>query len=163
MKNNNEPRTAWPHLQSLDQCMGWKDTIAAADLALGEATRIQHGVRANLKLHQQVRELKEELRKAYADLDRYRHTHARAVTNLRQLENENADQGSRLEAKIENLQLRHRVYKLMTEHYARTALRLDPATFALHRDRVVQHVLLQKGKGVPIPKIGLGGVGLQLL
>ena len=31
------------------------------------------------------------------------------------------------------------------------------------RDRVVQHVLLQKGKGMPISEIGLGDVGLQLL
>ncbi len=162
MKNNNEPRTTWPLLQG-PECTGWQDTIAAADIALGEATRIQRGVRDNLKLHQQVRELKEQLRKAHADLSRYRQTHARAVTNLRQYERESGSQISKLEAEIESLLLRHRIYKLMTEHYGLTALRLDPATLILHRDRVAQHVLFQKGKGVPIPEISLGAVGSELL
>ncbi|MGX6568978.1 hypothetical protein [Cupriavidus necator] len=142
---------------------GWQDTIAAADIALGEATRIQRGVRDNLKLHQQLRELKTELRKAHAELDRYRQSHARAVKNLRQCERESDKQVSRLQEQVHNLRLRHRVYKLMTEHYALTALRLVPATLALHRGRVAEHVLFQQGKGVPIPEISLEELGAELL
>ena len=44
----------------------WQDTIAAADHALEEATRIQRGVQHNLKLMQEVRSLREELRNAVA-------------------------------------------------------------------------------------------------
>ncbi|QBY55518.1 hypothetical protein [Cupriavidus oxalaticus] len=130
---------------------------------LGEATRIQKGVRDSLKLHQQVRELKEELRKAYSELDRYRQTHARAVTNVRQFERETTAQASMQQAQIESLLLRYRIYKLMTEHYALTALRLDPATLVTHRDRVAQHVLFRRKKGVSVPGIGLGDLGLELL
>ncbi|WP_454754660.1 hypothetical protein [Cupriavidus necator] len=90
-------------------------------------------------------------------------THARAVTNLCQFERETNRQISKLGAEIGSLLFRHRIYKLMTEHYALTALRLDLATLILHRDRVVQHVLFQKGRGVPISEIGLGGVGSELL
>ncbi|RJG08878.1 hypothetical protein D3879_23820 [Pseudomonas cavernicola] len=64
--------------------------------SLGEATRIHKGVRDNLKLHQQVRQLRDELRKAYSELNRYRQTHARAVTNLRQFERETTAQTSTL-------------------------------------------------------------------
>lgn len=153
----------WPPLHDQVEYTGWQDTIAAADLAIGEATRIQRGVQDNLKLHQQVRQLREELEKAYADLARYCQTHARAVTNLRQLERETTTQISTLQAQADSLLLRHRIYKLMTDHYALAALGLDRTTLVTHRNRVAQHVLFQKKKGIPVSEIGLGDVGLEIL
>ncbi|RDK07309.1 hypothetical protein [Cupriavidus lacunae] len=141
----------------------WQDTIAAADQALEEATRIQRGVQHNLKLMQEVRSLREELRKAHAETDRYRGMHARVVVGMRQLEDEHASAMSRLQAENEMLVVRHRVYRLMAEHYARVGLRLDPDTFAEHRDRVLQHILFQRRKGVPPAEISLSDLAFLLL
>ena len=141
----------------------WQDTIAAADHALEEATRIQRGVQHNLKLMQDVRALREELRKAHAEIDRYRGMHARVVVSLRQLEEEHAGTMSRLHADNEMLRVRHRVYRLLAEHYARVALRLDPDSFAGDRDRVLQHILFQRRKGVPPEEIGLSDLAFLLL
>jgi uncharacterized membrane protein YccC len=141
----------------------WQDTIAAADQALEEAARLQRGVQHNLKLMQEVRTLREALRNAHAETDRYRGMHARVVLGMRQLEDENTSAMSRLHAENERLQVRHRVYRLLAEHYARVALRLDPDTFAGHRDRVLQHVLFQRRKGVPPEEVGLSDVAFLLL
>ncbi|WP_432257719.1 hypothetical protein [Cupriavidus sp. TMH.W2] len=141
----------------------WQDTIAAADTALEEAARIQRGVQHNLKLMHEVRSLREELRKAHAETDRYRGMHARVVVGMRQLEDEHASAMSQLHAENEMLLVRHRVYRLMAEHYARVALRLDPDTFAAHRDRVLQHILFQRRKGVPPEEIGLSDLAFLLL
>ncbi|MEM5278795.1 hypothetical protein VSR17_27615 [Cupriavidus taiwanensis] len=141
----------------------WHDTIAAADQALEEAARIQRGVQHNLKLLQEVRALREELRKAHAEIDRYRGMHARVVMGMRQLEEENTSAMSRLQADTEMLRVRHRVYRLLAEHYARVALRLDPQAFAGDRDRVLQHILFQRRKGVLPEEIGLSDLAFLLL
>ncbi|RAS10409.1 hypothetical protein [Cupriavidus alkaliphilus] len=141
----------------------WQDTIAAADHALEEAARIQRGVQHNLKLMHDVRALREELRKAHAEIDRYRGMHARVLVGMRQLEEEHASAISRLHADNEMLRVRHRVYRLLGEHYARVALRLDPQTFADDRDRVLEHILFQRRKGVPPEEIGLSDLAFLLL
>ncbi|SOY82101.1 conserved hypothetical protein [Cupriavidus taiwanensis] len=141
----------------------WQDTIAAADQALEEAARIQRGVQQNLKQLQDLRALREELRKAHAETDRYRGMHARVVVSMRQLEEENTGAMSQLHAENEMLRVRHRVYRLLAEHYARVALRLDPETFAGNRDRVLQHILFQRRKGVPPEDIGLSDLAFLLL
>ncbi|NOV25355.1 hypothetical protein E5S69_17770 [Cupriavidus necator] len=141
----------------------WQDTIAAADQALEEAARIQRGVQHNLRLMQEVRALREELRKAHAEADRYRGMHARVVVGMRQLEEEHTGAISRLHADNEMLVVRHRVYRLLAEHYARVALRLDPQAFAGDRDRVLQHILFQRRKGVPPEEIGLSDLAFLLL
>lgn len=86
MMNDNKPQPVRPVLSDGNGYTNWQNTIAVTGLALEEATRIPHSVRDNLKRHQLVRELKEGLRTARSDLDRYRHMHACAVTNLRQFE-----------------------------------------------------------------------------
>ena len=160
--------TVWPSSQSGDAEFApdtnpWQDTIAAADQALEEASRIQRGVQHNLKLLQEVRSLREELRKAHAEIDRYRGMHARVVVGMRQLEDDHTAARSRLEVENEMLLVRHRVYKLMAEHYARAALNLDPETFAAHRDRVLQHVLFQRRRGVSSDDIGYADVAFLML
>ncbi|SPA17300.1 conserved hypothetical protein [Cupriavidus taiwanensis] len=141
----------------------WQDTIAAADHALEEAARIQRGVQHNLKLMQEVRALREELRKAHAEIDRYRGMHARVVVGMRQLEEQHTSAISRLHADNEILRVRHRVYRLLAEHYARVALRLDAEAFAGDRDRVMQHLLFQRRKGVQPEEIGLSDLAFLLL
>ncbi|MDQ0143997.1 hypothetical protein [Cupriavidus necator] len=141
----------------------WQDTIAAADQALEEAARIQRGVQHNLKLMQEVRALREALRTAHAETDRYRGMHARVVVGMRQLEAAHTSAMSRLQADNEMLLVRHRVYRLLSEHYARVALRRDPETFAGDRDRVLQHILFQRRKGVPPEEIGLSDLAFLLL
>jgi hypothetical protein len=61
------------------------------------------------------------------------------------------------------LLVRHRVYKLLAEHYGTAALRFEPAVFAEHRDRVLEHVLFQRRKGVPVSGIGAAEVAFLLL
>ncbi|MBP0632527.1 MULTISPECIES: hypothetical protein [unclassified Cupriavidus] len=163
-----EDTAVWPTTQFGDpapepDATPWQDTIAAADHALEEATRIHRGVQHNLKLIQEVRSLREELRKAHAEIDRYRGMHARVVVGMRQLEDDHTGAMSRLKADNEMLLVRHRVYKLMAEHYARMALRLDPQTFATHRDRVLQHILFQRRKGVPPDTVSAADVAFLML
>ncbi|MBF6986888.1 MULTISPECIES: hypothetical protein [Cupriavidus] len=163
-----EDAAVWPTTQSGEKALEadttpWQDTIAAADHALEEATRIQRGVQHNLKLMQEVRSLREELRKAHAEIDRYRGMHARVVVGMRQLEDDHTGTMSRFKAENEMLLVRHRVYKLMAEHYARMALRLDPQTFATHRDRVLQHILFQRRKGVPPDAVSAADVAFMML
>jgi len=141
----------------------WQNTIAAADHALEEASRIQRGVQQNLKLMQEVRTLREELRRAHAEIDRFRGMHARVVVSMRQLEDDNSTEMSRLQADIEMLLVRHRVYKLLAEHYATGALRFEPTVFAEHRDRVLEHVLFQRRKGTPVAQICAADVAFLLL
>lgn len=141
----------------------WQNTIAAADYALEEATRIQRGVQNNLKLMQEVRALREELRKAHAEADRYRGMHARVVVSMRQLEEEQAAEVGRLQTENEMLLVRHRVYKLLSEHYGLAALRFETAAFCEHRDRVLQHVLFQRRKGVALDDIRFRDIAFLLL
>ncbi|WP_454722130.1 MULTISPECIES: hypothetical protein [Cupriavidus] len=164
MKGDEELQTVWPQGDAVPAGPAvWQNTIAAADVALEEASRIQRGVQHNLRLQQEVRALREELRKAHAELDRYRGMHARVVVGMRQLEEDNAGEVSRLRAESEMLMVRHRVYKLLAEHYALTALRFDPAVFAEHRDRVLQHILFQRRKGAPLSGISAADIGFLLL
>jgi hypothetical protein len=174
MKNELDGVTAWPTTR-LGISQGesdpgrepgegvWQNTIAAADHALEEASRIQRGVQHNLKLMQEVRTLRDELRRAHAEIDRYRGMHARVVVNMRQLEDEHNAEMSRLQADNEMLLVRHRVYKLLSEHYATGALRFDTAVFAEHRDRVLEHVLFQRRKGTPLAQIGVTDIAFLLL
>lgn len=141
----------------------WEDTIAVADQALEEAARIQRGVQQTLKLQAELRSLREELDKAHAELDRYRGMHARVVRSMRKLEAAHASALSQLEADAERMRVRHRVYRLLAEHYALTALDLDAETFAEHRDRVLQHVLFQKRKGQLISEIRAADLAFLLL
>ena len=174
MNNELDGVTAWPttrlgHLQGesdpgRDTGEGvWQNTIAAADHALEEASRIQRGVQQNLKLMQEVRTLRDELRRAHAEIDRYRGMHARVVVSMRQLEDEHSVEMSRLQTDNELLLVRHRVYKLLAEHYATAALRFDPAVFAEHRDRVLEHVLFQRRKGMLLTQIGVADIAFLLL
>ncbi|KDP85342.1 hypothetical protein ACU4GI_38630 [Cupriavidus basilensis] len=164
MNGEDEVQTVWPKVEDHATGQGvWRNTIAAADVALEEASRIQRGVQHNLKLQQEVRALREELRKAHGELDRYRGMHARVVVGMRQLEEDNGAEISRLRAESEMLMVRHRVYKLLAEHYALTALRFEPSTFAEHRDRVLQHILFQRRKGTPLSGIGSADIAFLLL
>ncbi|ODV41077.1 hypothetical protein AWV79_01570 [Cupriavidus sp. UYMMa02A] len=159
--------TVWPatcpSAVEADESSVWQNTIAAADYALEEATRIHRGVQSNLKLMQEVRALREELRKAHAEADRYRGMHARVVVSMRQLEEEHAGGVARLQTENEMLLVRHRVYKLLAEHYGTAALRLDAAKFCEHRDRVLQHVLFQRRKGVELEAIRSPDIAFLLL
>ncbi|WP_423197837.1 MULTISPECIES: hypothetical protein [unclassified Cupriavidus] len=141
----------------------WQNTIAAADHALEEANRIQRGVQQNLKQMQEMRNLREELRKAHAEVDRYRGMHARVVVGMRQLEEESQAEVARLQADNEMLLVRHRVYKLLAEHYATGALHFDLATFAAHRDRVLEHVLFQRRKGTALAQLTTADISFLLL
>ncbi|MGO4325470.1 hypothetical protein AB4Z48_06570 [Cupriavidus sp. 2TAF22] len=164
MKGDDELQTVWPQVDGALAGQGvWQNTIAAADVALEEASRIQRGVQHNLRLQQEVRALREELRKAHGELDRYRGMHARVVVGMRQLEEDNAGEVSRLRAESEMLMVRHRVYKLLAEHYALTALSFDPAVFAEHRDRVLQHILFQRRKGAPLSGMCAADIAFLLL
>jgi len=174
MKHEPDAGTAWPTTR-LGDLQGesesgrepgegvWQNTIAAADHALEEASRIQRGVQHNLKLMQEVRSLRDELRRAHAEIDRFRGMHARVVVSMRQLEDDHSADMSRLQAENEMLLVRHRVYKLLSEHYATGALRFEPAVFAEHRDRVLEHVLFQRRKGTPVTQIGVADIAFLLL
>ncbi|MNX98003.1 hypothetical protein D3C86_1303880 [compost metagenome] len=112
---------------------------------------------------QEVRALRDELHKAHAEVDRYRGMHARVVVGMRQLEEDNNAEIARLRADNEILHVRHRVYKLLAEHYALAALRIDPPRFAEHRDRVLEHVLFQRRKGVPVTQMAASDVAFLLM
>ena len=181
MRNDNDPAMVWPASravgvenqigheavdESTDEDRGegiWQNTIAAADHALEEANRIQRGVQQNLKTMQEMRNLREELRKAHAEIDRYRGMHARVVVSMRQIEEDRDADIARLQADNEMLLVRHRVYKLLAEHYATSALRFEPKTFAEHRDRVLEHVLFQRRKGTPVSRITPADISFLLL
>jgi hypothetical protein len=141
----------------------WQTTIAVADQALEEANRIHRGVQQNLKLMQEVRGLRDELRRAQAELDRYRGMYARAVAGMRQIEGDSVSEQARVQSEYDLLHVRHRVHKLLGEHYAMTALRLDADTYTEHHERVLQHVLFQRRKGVDISAISAGDVAFLLL
>jgi hypothetical protein len=176
MKHDIDTATAWPkpHFADIEGAPDtlpphdatdgvWQNTIAAADHALEEANRIQRGVQQHLKLMQEVRALRDELHKAHAEVDRYRGMHARVVVGMRQLEEDNNAEIARLRADNEILQVRHRVYKLLAEHYALAAQRMEPSQFAEHRDRVLEHVLFQRRKGVPVTQMAAADIAFLLM
>lgn len=167
MKSDSDDQTVWPSLmRTAGEASGQgrpENPIAAADHALEEASRIQRSVRHNLKLMEEVRTLREQLRRAQDELDRYRGMHARVVVGMRRMEEGSADELGKLQAENDALLVRHRVHKLLAEHYAITALRLDPETFAAHRDRVLQHVLFQRRKGVGLAQITANDIAFLLL
>lgn len=180
MKTDVDSATAWPVIARSADLDGassqhaapaaaecgegvWQNTIAAADHALEEASRIQRGVQQNLKLMQEVRALREDLRRAHTEIDRYRGMHARVVVSMRQLEDDHTAEMTRLHADNEMLLVRHRVYKLLSEHYSMAALRFEPVVFAEHRDRVLEHVLFQRRKGVPVTEISAAEIAFLLL
>ncbi|MFJ1260300.1 hypothetical protein [Cupriavidus sp. CuC1] len=163
MNDNIESPAVWQVDGENRQSTGWRDSIITADQAPGEATRIQDGIQCSLKLQREVRALREELKKAQADALRYQGLHARVVAATRQLENDHAAETHRLRAEIGQFLVRHRVYKVLSEHYALAALRFSAKTLAEHRDRVLQHVLFHKRKGRPLSEIGAGEVISKLL
>lgn len=174
MNNDPDPAAAWPVTQMAEGAVAteaaaefgegvWQNTIASADHALEEASRIQRGVQQHFKLMQEARALREELRRAHTEIDRYRGMHARVVVGMRQLEEEHAAEMSRLQAENEMLLVRHRVYKLLAEHYGVAALRFDREVFAQHRDRVLEHVLYKRRKGVSLSSITAAEVAFLLL
>lgn len=140
----------------------WKNTIAAASHALETVALIEHGVGMTLRLQRKVRELRERLRTTQAELDRYRDLHALALEALRAAEPPAAEDAGKLRADGEALRLRHRAYKLLIEHYARTGSPIDLAVFAAQRRQVLQHILFQQRRGVPPARINVDDIAFLL-
>ncbi len=140
----------------------WKNTIAAASHALETVTLIEHGVGMTLKLQRKIRALRERLRATQNELDRYRDLHARAVQAQRAAEAAAPDDALRLKGEKEALQMRHRAYKLLVEHYARTGTPIDAAVFARQRHQVLQHILFQQRRGVAASRISVDDIAFLL-
>ncbi len=79
-----------------------------------------------LKLQQKIRALRDELHHAEAERDVYRELHARTVDELHQAVDRSPAEMKRLRAETETLQIRHRSYKLLVQHYMRAASRSIP-------------------------------------
>ncbi|MGT2458152.1 hypothetical protein ACU4GI_35500 [Cupriavidus basilensis] len=140
----------------------WKNTIAAASHALETVALVEHGVGMTLKLQRKVRALRERLRTTQAELDRYRDMHAHAMEALRRTESVVPQDTSQLRAEGEALQMRHRAYKLLVEHYARAGIPIDLAVFTRQRRRVLQHILFQQRRGVAIAEISVDDIAFLL-
>lgn len=162
MKSFSGASNAWAaETEATDKGI-WKNTIAAASHALETVTLIEHGVGMTLKLQRKIRTLRERLRTTQAELDRYRDLHAHAMAALRQTEVAGPEDTGRLRADSEALQMRHRAYKLLVEHYARAGIPIDRAVFARQRRRVLQHLLFQHGRGVAVAKIRVDDIAFLL-
>lgn len=131
----------------------WQDTIAAADKSLEAASQIQRSVQQNLDLMAEARRLKEELRVARVDLERYRALHTDAVASMQHQEARASGDLGRLKVEQDRLLLQHRADKLLSEYFALSAMNLDEATYLKHRDCVAQHLIYQLKKGVDISAI----------
>ncbi|MBP0629852.1 hypothetical protein [Cupriavidus sp. AcVe19-1a] len=140
----------------------WKSTMAAASQALGAAGKMQQAVTQTLKLQRKIRELRDALHHAEAERDVYRELHARTVDELHQAVDRSPAEIRRLRAEAEAMQVRHRAYKLLVQHYMRIGTPIDPAVFAEQRSRVQQHILFQRRKGIPVSKIGVDDIGFLL-
>jgi len=165
MDITSNSRKAWPQEADAGDRGIWRTTIAAASQALDAATRIQQTVSLTVKLQNKVRELREQLRKLHAERDHYRAQLAAAQRELKQARENapgNAAEASRLRADGEALQMRHRAYKLLVDHYARAGLPIDPVVFSGQRRRVLQHIVYQRRKGVPLAEIGARDISFLL-
>ncbi|MCY1353217.1 hypothetical protein D3C81_766840 [compost metagenome] len=140
----------------------WKSTMAAASQALGAAGKVQQAVTQTLKLQRKIRELRDALHQAEAERDVYRELHARTVDELHQAVDRSPAEMRRLRAEAEAMQVRHRAYKLLVQHYMRLGTPIDPALFAEQRSRVQQHILFQRRKGIPVSQIGVDDIAFLL-
>ncbi|WP_042883597.1 hypothetical protein [Cupriavidus necator] len=152
----------WPPEGASSERGLWKSTMAAASHALGAAGRIQQAVTQTLKLQRKVRDLRDELHKAEAERDVYRELHARTVDELHQAIDRSPAQMKRLRAEAEAMQVRHRAYKLLVQHYMRLGTPIDAAAFAEQRSRVQQHILFQRRKGIPVSQISVDDIAFLL-
>ncbi len=142
-----------PELDAADDRGLWKSTMAAASQALEAAKGMQAAVGQTLKLQRKIMALREELHRAEAERDLYRDLHSRTVDELNHTLDLSPAEWQRLRADNETLQIRHRAYKLLVQHYARSGTPVDAATFAEQRGRVQQHILFQRRKGIPVSVI----------
>lgn len=140
----------------------WKSTVAAASQALEAAKGMQAAVGQTLKLQHKIMALRDELHRAEAERDMYRDLHARTVDELNHTLDLSPAEWQRLRADNETLQIRHRAYKLLVQHYARAGTPIDPATFAEQRSRVQQHILFQRRKGIPVSVITADDIAFLL-
>lgn len=141
----------------------WKSTMAAASHALGAAGKVQQAVTQALKLQRKIRELRDALHHAEAERDVYRELHARTVDELHQAVDRSPAEIRRLRASAEVMQVRHRAYKLLVQHYMRLGTPIDPAVFAGQRSRVQQHILFQRRKGVLPDEVRAADVAFLML
>lgn len=132
----------------------WNGGMPAASQALG-ASRVQQAVSRTLRLLRKIRLLRDELRKAEAERDVYRE-------QLQRMIGMSLDDWELSRSDAESLQIRHRAYKLMVQHYARTGAAIDPSLFAQQRSAVMQHLVLQRRKGVAIEDISVEGIAFLL-
>ncbi|CAM3668575.1 hypothetical protein [Cupriavidus plantarum] len=140
----------------------WKSTVAAASQAIEAAKGMHQTVGQTLKLQRKILALREELHRAEAERDLYRDLHARTVDELNQTLDLSPAEWQRLRAESETLQIRHRAYKLLVQHYARTGAVIEPALFADQRSRVQQHILFQRRKGIPVAVITVDDIAFLL-
>jgi hypothetical protein len=161
MKTLTGAEAGWPEPEASERGI-WKSTMAAASQALGAASRVQQAVGQTLKLQRKIRDLRDELHKMEAERDVYRELHARTVDELHQAVDRSPAEIKRLRAETEALQIRHRAYKLLVQHYARLGVSIDPTVFSEQRSRVQQHILFQRRKGVPVSQITVDDIAFLL-
>lgn len=140
----------------------WKSTMAAASQAMEAAKGMHQSVGQALKLQRKIMALRDELHRAEAERDLYRDLHTRTVDELNQTLDLSPTEWQRLRAETETLQIRHRAYKLLVQHYARIGATIDPAIFADQRSRVQQHILFQRRKGIPVSVITVDDIAFLL-
>ncbi|CAG2152292.1 hypothetical protein LMG19282_04158 [Cupriavidus campinensis] len=140
----------------------WKSTMAAASQALEAAKGMQAAVGQTLKLQHKIMALRDELHRAEAERDLYRDLHARTLDELNHTLDLSPAEWQRLRAENETLLIRHRAYKLLVQHYARSGMPVDPAVFAEQRSRVQQHILFQRRKGIPVSVIAVEDIAFLL-
>lgn len=131
----------------------WRDSIATADVALENATRIQGVLQQNLRLLHEVSELRDALQDAYTRLERYAGMHDDALAATKQVEAERAAERERDLHEMEQLSIRHRTHKLLGEYYALTVLGLDAPSYAKHHECVLHHVQFQHRRGVSVAQV----------
>lgn len=107
------------------------------------------------RLHEKISALREELHKVQTERDFFRDLHALSLKERRQAEEKHAEEIQRLQSTGETLELRHRSYKLLVEYYTQAALPFNAATFLEQRRRLLQHLIIQKQKGVSIARVSV--------
>lgn len=162
MKTLIESGRAWTSESDTAERGIWKSTMAAASKTLEAASRMQQAVGQTLKLQHKIRALRDELHKAEAERDMYRDLHARTVDELQHALDLSPAEWKRVRAETETLQIRHRAYKLLVQHYARAGTPIDAAVFAEQRSRVQQHILFQRRKGIPVSQIQVEDIAFLL-
>ncbi|CAG2138380.1 hypothetical protein LMG26411_01550 [Cupriavidus numazuensis] len=162
MDTLSEAGIGWPQESDTAERGIWKSTMAAASQALGAARNVQQAMAQTLKLQQKIRALRDELHHAEAERDVYRELHQRTVDELHQAVDRSPAEMKRLRAEAETLQIRHRAYKLLVQHYMRIGTPIDPTKFAEQRSRVQQHILFQRRRGIPVARIGVDDIAFLL-